>query len=79
MHRYIVKYAVSDNAEDLPSIAMNTGVHAHKSLLGEINVASDVCMIQTVVKEMLIQILPEIEFAKHRPKPEIIFFKSTRK
>ena len=32
-----------------------------------------------MVKEMFIQIIPEIEFAKHRQKPEIIFFKSTRK
>ena len=79
MHSYIVKYVVSDNAEDLPSIAMNTVVHAHWSLHGEIKVASDVCMLQTVVKEMLIQIIPEIEFAKHRPMQDIIFFKSTRR
>ena len=42
MHSYIVKYAVSDNAEDLPSIAMNTVVHSHWSVLGDNNVASDI-------------------------------------
>ena len=72
------KYVVPEKAEDLPNIAINTVVHAHKSFLSENNVASDVCMLQELVKEMLTQIIPEIEFAKHRPKPEIIFFKSTR-
>ena len=42
MHSYIVKYVVSDNAEDLLSIAMNTVVHSHWLLLGENNVASDI-------------------------------------
>ena len=79
MFSYIVKYVVTDNAEDLPSIAMNTVVYAYRSPLGENNEVSDVCMLQEVVKELLIQIILEIEFAKHRLKLEITFFKSTRK
>ena len=47
------------------------------SFLGENNVSSDVCMLQAVVEEMLKQIIPETDFAKHRPKPEIIFLKSS--
>ena len=42
MHSYIVKYVVSDNAEDSPSIAMNTVVHSHWSVLGGNNVESDI-------------------------------------
>ena len=79
MFSYIVKYVVTDNAEDLPSIAMNNVVYAYRSPLGENNEATDVCKLQAVLKELLIQSIPEIEFAKHRLKPEITFFKSTRK
>ena len=39
MHSYIVKYVVTDKAEDLPSISMNTVDYADRSLFGENNVA----------------------------------------
>ncbi|XP_033114877.1 uncharacterized protein LOC117115271 [Anneissia japonica] len=73
----IVRAAIKDN-EGYPGIDMNSINSAYLALLNEYNIETRYTNYKQYLKSLLVMEIPELQFVKHGPKPDIVFSKADK-
>lgn len=68
---------ITDGSKEFPSIDMNTIKAAYEALF-EINNAECPTNVKQPLKNLLLQEIPELEFDKRGPKPEVLCSKTSK-